>query len=277
MFDAGPSGRLALDDLRDFSKSARPGAGAFAARAAMAACGIAALLLIAVAATWWGQAARIGRLEADLARRDDQWKGQVARLETAILARDRVALAKAPMPPAPAPRISAPTPAPTTRDKAPELLLARLEDGLAKLDRRLAESEGTQPTPTDATSDQLRQDFEGLKRDVEARDKDLRQGLREMRSALQGVVQYMRQLSVQQGMLQNSLQMPYQFPMPVYPGVVAPGVGTAAGAGNNTVQGGTVPNPVQGQPLPGTGQLHPGGQPSGVQHPGHPAAHGHSK
>ncbi len=225
---------------------------------ALVACGLAATLLVALGLGWRAQEERVRRLEDALARRDAQWKERVGHLELALAARDHLP----PVKPPPAATPTTPPIAPDPRGQASVLMLARLEDGLAKLDRRLKESEGPRiepvtPTPAD---DQMRQDIEGLKQDFGARERALRDDLGELRSTLQGVIQVIRQLSAQT-MMGGSMPIPYQVPFPAAGGVLDPGRNAATMPGQAPASGlsPTVPN---------AGHLHPG-----AVHPGHHPDH----
>jgi hypothetical protein len=226
---------------------------------ALVACGLAATLLVALGLGWMSQESRVRRLEDTLARRDAQWKERVDHLELALAARDHPPLVKAT--PAPSPTPSTPL-APDPRGQASALLLARLEDGLARLDRRLKEPEGPRaepdtPMPVD---DQTRQEIEGLRQDFGAREKALRDDLGELRSTLQGVIQVIRQLSAQ-SMMSGSMPVPYPVPFPATGGLLVPGTGAATMTGQAPASG-------LSPTVPGAGHLHPG-----TVHPGHHPDH----
>lgn len=214
--------------------SIRPGATGrtpFPARWIPLAGAAAALVFIAAGVAWREQSARLKRLEAALARNVAESKDRIARLEFAQAAHPRSA-----PPPGRAPTTQFAAPPPIVlnpKDKASELLLARLEIGLAKLEERLNAPDGPQPEPVDTSAtDQLRRDLGELQRDAAIRDKAFRKDLGEMRSTLREAIFWIRQLAAQ-----SPAQIPVPIPFPVLPSVPTngqnmgplPGQGVAPG------------------------------------------------
>ncbi len=176
----------------------------------------AAAVIVAVGVAWRDQRDQIQKLETANARREVEWQSLIQKLETAraenaakekaaeIAAQQLRKLARAVEP---APR------KPEGRDRVPELLLARLEAGLSKLDDRLNQTEGPPPPSRENAEldvDQLRRELEGLKQDTKTRDKAIGQDLKELRGTLEKVIMWVRQIASQPG-----LQSPIMFPVPV--------------------------------------------------------------
>ena len=194
------------------------------ARAAWLAPGLAAaVLVIAAGAAWWDNAERLRRLETTLARRDRAWeaslgrrerawRGQLGRLEAAQAARAKEGRA-APTPPA----------APAATPSGAEVLLARVEARLGRLEQRMDEAGRAPEEPDGPVLARLQRDVDGLRRAAEAEAKATRLELQAIRGLLRDFLQALARgsgrlggpsPSSMPGQGTESTPLPFPLPMP---------------------------------------------------------------
>jgi|GEM_PF-3870565 len=217
----------------------------------------AATILVAVGVSWRDQQSQIRRLETANVRREQEWRSLLEKLETAraeSAAKEKELKTAAQTPRKPAKDIAPPQSAPEPRNRVTELLVARLEAGLTKLEDRL-NTPMPGPPPTERPEldlDQLRRELEVLKSDATAREKAIGKDLRELRMTLNQVMIWIRQLAD---------RPPVQVPMLV-PLQVPAGPLNLPNMGNNP--GVNLPQSLE--PFLGRNPQHPGTAPQHQNH-----------
>ncbi len=182
----------------------------------------AALVFLALAASWRSPDDRLRDLQAALERREARWGDRFDRLEAALARRE------APPQGAPAgskaanPRELKP---PTVADRPTSLALARIEARLGELGQRLEEVQ-TGRDPDDQRVAQVRRDLDRLRQEVEMAGRASRQEGQELGAAVREILQLLRRLAVQSGSMET---MPVPVPIPVLPPGHEPGVGQGPG------------------------------------------------
>jgi hypothetical protein len=145
---------------------------------------VVALVLIAVGVAGWAHAhdRRLRGIEASLSHEDQGWADRVGRLETAL----------------------------ARGENRTEAALARLEVALGKLERRLGDVPAARRDPDDSVVARLLRDLDGLRRALGAREQADRQGLQELRTAIEDARRSLRRLEAR-----PPAPQPVQVPVPV--------------------------------------------------------------
>jgi hypothetical protein len=194
----------------------------------------AALVVLAVAASWRSQDGRLRDLEATLERREARWRDRFDRLQAALAHRGAP-----PREPAGSkaadPRELKP---PTLADRPTTLALARIEARLGELGQRL-EGARAGREQDDQRVAQVRRDLDRLRQEVEMAGRASRQEGQELGAAVREILQLLRRLASQSGPIET---MPVPVPIPVAPPGQEPGVGQGPGLIPGAVP---VPGPAQ--------------------------------
>jgi hypothetical protein len=206
----------------------------------------AALVFLAVAASWRSQDHRLRDLEAALERREARWGDRFDRVEARWGDRfDRLeaALTRREAPPRGEPAGSKVANTqerkpPTVADRPTSLALARIEARLGELGQRLEEAQAGR-AQDDQRVAQVRHDLDRLRQEVEMAGRASRQEGQELGAAVREILRLLRRLASQSGTMGT---MPVPVPIPVLPPGHEPGVGQDPGM----IPGqGLVPSPAQ--------------------------------
>jgi hypothetical protein len=182
----------------------------------------AALVFLAVAASWRSQDGRLRDLEAALQRREARWADRFDRLEAALARRE----ARPPGEPAGSKAVDPrELKTPTTADRPTSLALARIEATLGELGQRLEAVQGGRDQDDQRVA-QVRRDLDRLRQEVEMAGRASRQEVQELGAAVREILQLLRRLASQPERME---MIPVPVPIPVSPSGPMPGVGQGPG------------------------------------------------
>jgi hypothetical protein len=197
----------------------------------------AALVFLAVAASWRSQDGRLRKLEAAMARREARWGDRFDRLEAALARREAPPRGEPAGSKAANPRELKPS---TVEDRPTRLALARIEARLGELGQRLEEAQAGR-AQDDQRVAQVRRDLDQLRQEVETAVRASRQEGQELGAAIREILQLLRRLASKSGPM-GAMPVPVPVPVPVSP----PGHGPGAGQGQGMILGpGAMPGAAQ--------------------------------
>jgi hypothetical protein len=214
-----------------------PGPGVRRVPALLLGASAAALVVLAVAASWQSQDHRLREIETALERHEARWADRFGRLEATLARREAPPPAERASSKVAGPREPKPT---TTPDRPTSLALARIESRLGELAQRL---EGVQAgrDQDDQRVEQTRRDLDRLRQEVEMASRASRQEGQELGAAVREVLRLLRRLASQAGPTET---MPVPVPIPISP----PGHGAGLGQDPGMIPGpGAVPGPAHSQ------------------------------
>jgi hypothetical protein len=191
----------------------------------------AALVFLAVAASWRSQDGRLRDLERALERREARWADRFDRLQATLARREAPPQGEPAASKAANPRELKP---PTTADRPTSLALARIEARLGELGQRLEEAQAGRAQDDERVA-QVRRDLDRLRQEVETAGRASRQEGQELGAAVREILQFLRRLASQSGPMGT-------MPIPVLP----PGHESGVGQNPGMIRGqGLVPSPAQ--------------------------------